>query len=76
MGYAIHYSDLVLVGILASLVAGGALGYLLPLETTVTVPVMAVGGMVLIYHSIFINGPVDGVDDLDQKAQEVDLFEP
>ncbi|SNZ12940.1 hypothetical protein SAMN06269185_1989 [Natronoarchaeum philippinense] len=72
MDYTVQYYDLVLGGVAISLLAGLGVG----VATSAAVPLtMAIGGLVAmaaIYHGLFVNGPVDGVDDLSQEAE---LFE-
>jgi hypothetical protein len=69
MSYTLQYYDLVLVAIVSSVIAGGAVGYL----TTVPMPIAIVGlgsvAVALIGHALFVNGPVD---DLEELTDEVD----
>ena len=72
MGYSLQYYDLVLGGVLASLLAGVAVGWLTPLPITATVPVFAAVAAAIIGHGLFVNGPVDRASDL---TEEVGAFE-
>ena len=70
--YSIQYYDLVLVGVLASLLAGLAVGWLTAVPVAASVPLFAVLGAAIIGHGLFVNGPVDGAGDLRER---VDAFE-
>ena len=72
MDYTIQYYDLVLAGVLASLLSGVAVGWLTALPVAATVPLFAVVGAAIIGHGLFVNGPVDGPGDLGER---VDAFE-
>lgn len=73
MRIRIQYSDLVLIGILCSLLFGVAVGYVTSVPTTITVPVAALIGIALIYHAIFRNGPVNSTAELTDEAHEIEL---
>ncbi|ELY45657.1 hypothetical protein [Natronorubrum sulfidifaciens] len=69
MGYTLHYYDLVLACIAASLSLGAGIGYVtsVPLE-----PALAVFGVIaigLIGHALFVNGPVDEPEDLTDELE-------
>jgi hypothetical protein len=74
VSYTLQYYDLVLGAIIASVVAGGAVGHL----TTVPMPIAIVGlgtvAVALIGHALFVNGPVDDLEDLTDEV-EADLVE-
>lgn len=72
MSYEIHYYDLVLAGILASLLLGVGLGLATALPLAGTVPVLALVAVAIIGHGLFVNGPVDGPADL---SREVDILD-
>ena len=72
MDYHIQYYDLVLAGVLASLLAGVVVGWLTAVSVAATVPLFAVLGAAIIGHGLFVNGPVDGAGDL---REQVDAFE-
>ena len=72
MGYSLHYYDLVLLCIGASLGLGAGIGYAtsVPIETSIAaLGVVAIG---FIVHALFVNGPIDETDDL---TEEVDVEE-
>ncbi|WP_254763043.1 hypothetical protein [Natrinema marinum] len=73
MRLSIQYYDLILLGILASLVLGFAAGALTALSTAVTVPAAALIGIALIYQTIFLRGPVSSTDDLTEEVHEIEL---
>ena len=72
MGYSLHYYDLVLVVIGVSLVLGVGIGYATPLAFEVAIPAFGVIAIGFILHALFVNGPVDEVEDL---SEEVELEE-
>ncbi|HMB49509.1 hypothetical protein [Natronoarchaeum rubrum] len=72
MGYTVQYYDLVLGVIAGSLLTGLAAGLATKLATPLTLAASGLLAMAAIYHGLFVNGPVDGVDDLSQEAE---LFE-
>jgi hypothetical protein len=70
MGYTLQYYDVVLVGIVSALGVGGAVGALTPVAMPVAV--VALGGVAIgiMGRALFVNGPVDGVDDLAEEIEE------
>ncbi|AFO55829.1 MULTISPECIES: hypothetical protein [Natrinema] len=72
MGYAIHYYDLVLICIAASLGTGAVVGYATPVPFPVAVVVLGLVSIAFIGHALFVNGPVDDTADL---SAEIDLEE-
>ena len=64
MVYSLHYYDLVLAVIGASLVLGAGIGYLTALAFELTVPAFGAIAIGFILHALFVNGPVDDVEDL------------
>jgi len=72
MGYTVQYYDLVLGAVGASLLAGVGVGVATNLSVALTLAAAGLIAMAAIYHGLFVNGPVDGVDDLSQEAE---LFE-
>ena len=73
MGLSIQYYDLVLLGILASLVLGFVAGAVTTVPTAITVPAAALIGIALIYQTIFLRGPVSSTADLSEEAHEIEL---
>ena len=67
MHTAVH--DVVPLGIVAALGAGGAVGALTPVAMPV---VVALGGVAvgITGHALFVDGPVDEVDDLAEAVEE------
>lgn len=72
MGYTLHYYDLVLIAIVVSLAIGVVVGLLTPLSLPLTVSLLSLLALALVLHAIFVNGPVDTVEDL---TKEVDVEE-
>lgn len=73
MRVSIQYYDLVLLGILCSLLLGVAVSYVTAVSTAISVPGTALLGIALIYHTIFLRGPVNSTADLADEAHEIDL---
>ena len=71
MDYTIRYYDLVLLVIAGCLVAGGLVGTLTTVPFSVAVPVTGALALVVIFHGLFVNGPIDEPRDL---ADEVDAL--
>ena len=69
MGYTIQYYDVVLGGVLASLLAGVAVGWLTAYPLAATVPVFALVAVAIIGHGLFVNGPVERHADLREEVQ-------
>ncbi|WP_222915743.1 hypothetical protein [Natrinema sp. SYSU A 869] len=72
MGYSLHYYDLVLVCIAASLGTGAVIGYATPVPLPAAIIVLGLVAIAFIGHALFVNGPVDETKDL---SEEVDLEE-
>lgn len=75
MQLSIQYYDLVLLGILGSLVLGAGVGYGTALSTAITVPAASVIGITLMYHAIFLKGPVNTARELSDEAHEIEFIE-
>lgn len=69
MGYSLHYYDLVLLAIAASLGVGVAIGLMTPIAVTTAAVAFGLLAVILVGHALFINGSVDEVTDL---ADEID----
>ena len=72
MDYTVQYYDLVLALIAGSLLVGVAIGALTAVSTLVSLPAMGLIAMAVVYHGLFVNGPVDEVEDLSQEADLLD----
>jgi len=68
----LQYYDLVLVAIAASLGTGAVVGYATPVPLTAAIGVLGLVSIAFIGHALFVNGPVDGTEDL---REEVSLEE-
>jgi hypothetical protein len=71
MDYTWQYYDLVLLGVVTSMAAGVGVGILTDVPLTTSVTVLALVAVALIGHGLFVNGPVDDVEDL---ADDVDAL--
>lgn len=69
MAYTSKYYDLLLLGVPGSLLAGVGIGFLTAIPTTVSVPALALVAVALIGHGLFVNGPVDEVEDLAEEVE-------
>lgn len=69
MGYTVQYYDLVLVAIITSLALGGAVGALT--EIAMPVAIVLLGGVAIgvMGHAMFVNGPVDDLEDLTEEVE-------
>ncbi|WP_126664006.1 hypothetical protein [Haloterrigena salifodinae] len=72
MEYSLHYYDLVLVCIAASLGLGAGIGYATTIAIETSVAVLGLVAIAFIVHALFVNGPVDQPEEL---TDEVDLEE-
>lgn len=72
MSYPVQYYDLVLLAIAGSVVAGVIVGLLTSISLTVAVPTLSVVALTIMLHALFVNGPVEELDDL---ADRVDPHE-
>lgn len=68
---ALQYYDLVLAGIFASVALGALVGYVTAIETVVAVVVTSAFAVGLIVHALFVNGPVDGIEDLTDEVERI-----
>lgn len=75
MRLSIQYYDLILLGILCSLLLGVVAAPVTGLSSAITVPAAAVIGVALIYHTLFVRGSIDTAAELSEEAAEVELLE-
>lgn len=80
MGYTVQYYDVVLGAILGSLVVGGLLGAFTPVQMPIAIVLLGAVAIGVMGHAMFVNGPVDDLDDLTQEVEsgpieEVPLLE-
>ena len=68
MSYSLQYYDLVLVCIAASLATGGLIGLVTPIAFEVAVPLLGVVALAFIGHALFVNGPVDEIEELTEEV--------
>lgn len=73
MDYAVHYYDLVLAAIIASIGVGAGVGFVTPLSMAPTVSLFGVVAVALVGHALFVNGPVDEVEDLAEEVEPEEL---
>jgi hypothetical protein len=75
MGYTWQYYDLVLLGIVASLAAGAAVGAFTPVAVTTSTLAFGLVAVALIGHGMFVNGPVDDPEDLTEEVETLNRVE-
>jgi len=69
MGYTWQYYDLVLLGVFASMGVGLAVGTFTEVAATTAVLGAGLVAVAFIGHGLFVNGPVDGTDDLTDEVE-------
>ena len=69
MNYPLHYYDLVLLAIISTMGVGVGVGYVTSLSMTVAVSVFGLVAVAIISHGLFINGPIDDVEDLTENVE-------
>jgi hypothetical protein len=69
MAHTWKYYDLVLLGVFGSLAAGVGIGTFTSVPLSTSVPVLALVAVALIGHGLFVNGPVDEIDDLAEEVE-------
>ncbi|WP_423746036.1 hypothetical protein V5735_15260 (plasmid) [Haladaptatus sp. SPP-AMP-3] len=69
MAYTWQYYDLVLGGILASMVFGVSIGYLTAVSLSLSVIGAGFVAVAIIGHGLFVNGPVDEPSDLANEVE-------
>ncbi|PCR91871.1 hypothetical protein [Natrinema ejinorense] len=68
MGRTLHYYDLVLVAIAASLGAGAVVGYATTIPYPAAIAALGIVAIGFIGHALFVNGPVDDPADLTEEV--------
>ena len=69
MAYSLQYYDLVLLCIIASLVFGALIGVTTAVAFEVAVPLFGLVAIAFVAHALFVNGPVDEVEDLTEEVE-------
>ena len=73
MGYSVHYYDLVLLCIAASLGLGALVGYATPVALEVSIVALGLVAIGFILHALFVNGPVDELEELTEEVPIEDV---
>lgn len=73
MKTSVQYYDVVLVAIAGSLLLGTGVGVVTDLPLLITVPAMCLVAIVIMGHALFVNGPVDDIDDLTDEVEPDDI---
>lgn len=69
MGYTWKYYDLVLLAIAASILVGVGVGFATPLDMMAAVPLFGLVAIAIIGHALFVNGPIDEVEDFTEEVE-------
>ncbi len=69
MTYTWQYYDLVLAGIVISMLLGVGIGSLTSISLTMSVIGAALVAVAIIGHGLFVNGPVDDPGDLTKEVE-------
>ena len=69
MDYTVHYYDLVLVAIAASMVAGVVVGAFTVVSLSVSIPVLGLVAIAIVGHALFVNGPVERIEYLAEEVE-------
>ena len=69
MDSTFQYYDLVLVVIAASLAAGVGVGVVTTIAVATAVPLSGLVAIAVIGHALFVNGPVDEIEDLAEPVE-------
>jgi hypothetical protein len=72
MAYTWQYYDVVLVGVAVSMALGAGIGLFTAVALPTAVTVCSLLSIAFIGHGLFVNGPVDSLDDLDDEVDPVD----
>lgn len=73
MEYPVQYYDLVLLAIISSIGTGVVAGFVTALSMTLSVSLFGVVAIALVGHALFVNGPVDDVEDLTDEVEPEEL---
>ena len=69
MGYSLHYYDLVLLCIAASLGLGVGIGYATSVPIEASIAALGLVAIAFIVHALFVNGPVDEPAELTEEIE-------
>ncbi|WP_049928109.1 hypothetical protein [Halopiger goleimassiliensis] len=73
MGYTLHYYDIVLLCIAASLGLGALIGYATAVPIEASIVGLGLVAIAFIGHALFVNGPVDQPEDLTEEVPAEDV---
>lgn len=73
MGYTLHYYDLVLLCIAASLATGAVIGLATPIAFEIAIAGLGIVAIGFIAHALFVNGPVDELEDLSEEVDPAEV---
>lgn len=71
--YTIQYYDVVLLAIAVSLFMGAIIGIATPVTLTAAVVLFGLLAVAFIGHALFVNGPIDEVEDLSEEVDPAEV---
>lgn len=71
MSYTIQYYDLVLIAVIVPVLVGFGLGSFTALALPVAIVGLGAVSVAVMFYALFVNGPVDQVEDLTEEVDEL-----
>jgi len=71
MAYTLQYYDLVLIAVITPVLLGIGLGSFTELAMPVSIIGLGAVSMAVMFYAMFINGPVEEVQDLTNEVEEL-----
>lgn len=69
MDSPLHYYDMVLLAIISSIGVGAGVGLVTPLAMSLAATLFGVVALALVGHALFVDGPVDDIEDLTAEVE-------
>lgn len=73
MDSPLHYYDMVLLAIISSTGVGAGVGLVTPLSMSLAATLFGVVALALVGHALFVDGPVDDIEDLTAEVEPEDV---
>lgn len=73
MTVSLHYYDLVIVAIAASMIAGVAIGLLTAVPIMIAVALFGLVAIAIVAHALFLNGPIQQPGDLTEPIEPQEI---
>ncbi len=64
-----HYYDLVLVAIAASLAIGVIVAVFTPISAAISISILGLLSIAIVGHALFVNGPIEELEDLTEPVE-------